>query len=347
MRVAVLGLAHVHVENYIAILESLPGVDLIGCAERGGLERPGPEGAAVGPRQRPSRTFAGVQTYPSAQSLLKDCPDAVIICSETSHHRELVEQAAAAGSHILCEKPIATTLTDARAMNEACQRAGVQFMTAFPMRFDATLKQTRRELQAGSLGEVLGVVGVNHSVNPSAHDAWFADPALSGGGALMDHVVHLADLYRWCFGCEIREVYAALGQTPGSSVETSGLLLMTLENGLQASIDCSWSRPGSYPRWGHLTLEIVAENGALRVDPFAEHLTLYSPSSPGPQWVGFSPDPNRAMLEAFLESAAQNTPPPVSWLDGYRALQVVLGAYASNRSGQPETLSSNLTHPHP
>jgi len=329
MRVAVLGLAHVHVENYIALLESLPGVNLIGCAERGGLTQP-------------SRTFAGVKLYSSVQSLLEQRPDAVIICSETAYHRELVQQAAHAGAHVLCEKPIATTLEDARVMNEACQKAGVQFMTAFPMRFDATLEQTRRELQAGSLGQVLGVVGVNHSVNPSAHDAWFADPELAGGGAAMDHVVHLADLYRWCFGCEVREVYAALGRTSGSKVETSGLLLVTLENGVQASIDCSWSRPGHYPRWGHLTLEIVAEHGALRIDPFAEHFTVYSAAQPGPQWVGFSPDPNRAMLQAFLESAARGTPPPVTWLDGYRALQVVLGAYASSRSGQPEVLSSEI-----
>jgi len=329
MRVAFLGLAHVHVENYVSILESLPNVDLIGCAEREGLSSP-------------CRTFTGVQMYPSVSLLLEGCPDAVIICSETAHHRELVEQAAAAGAHILCEKPIATTLEDALAMNAACQKAGVQFMTAFPMRFDATLEQTRRELQAGSMGPVLGVVGANYSVNPSAHDAWFADPALAGGGAAMDHVVHLADLYRWCFGCEIREVYATLGRTPGSSVETSGLLLVTLENGVQASIDCSWSRPGSYPRWGQLTLEIVAENGALRVDPFAEHLSLYGNTLPGPQWVSFSPDPNRAMLRAFLESVERGSPPPVTWLDGYRALQVVLGAYASNQSGQPEVLSSEI-----
>jgi len=326
VRVAVLGLAHVHVEAYVAILNALPDVELIGCAER--------DDAA------PSRQFFDAQLYRNVATLLAERPDAVIVCSETVHHRALVEQAAAAGAHVLCEKPIATTLEDAVAMRDACLHHGVTFMTAFPMRFDASVMQARQTLQSGSLGQVLGIVGVNHSINPSAHDTWFADPALAGGGAVMDHVVHLADLYRWWFGSDVREIYASLGRGPGDAVETSGVLLVTLSNGLSASIDCSWSRPPSYPRWGHLKMEVVAEQGVLRLDPFAEHLTVYAEATT-PAWVGFAPDANRAMLTAFLDSVRLASAPPVTWLDGYRALQVALGAYASDRSGQPETVSSS------
>lgn len=325
MRVAVLGLAHVHVEAYVAILNALPDAELIGCAER--------DGAA------PGRQFSDARRYRDVSSLLAERPDAVIVCSETVHHRALVEQAAAAGAHVLCEKPIATTLEDAVAMRDACLHHGVRFMTAFPMRFGAAVMQARQTLQSGSLGQILGMVGVNHSVNPSAHHAWFADPQLAGGGAVMDHVVHLADLYRWWFGSDVREVYASLGRGPEDAVETSGVLLVTLSNGLSASIDCSWSRPPSYPRWGHLKVEVVGEQGVLRLDPFAEHLTVYGATT-APAWVGFAPDANRAMLIAFLDSVRLASAPPVTWLDGYRALQVALAAYASDRLGQPEPVSS-------
>ena len=323
MRVAVLGLAHVHVEAYLTLLGTLPGVELIGCAER--------DGAAL-----TTRPMGGAHLFPDVTALLAERPDAVIICSETLHHRLLVEQAAAAGAHILCEKPIATTLEDALAMQGVCRDHGVQFMTAFPMRFDPTMLQARQIVQHGQLGKVLGVVGVNHSVNPASHDAWFADPVLAGGGAVMDHVVHLADLYRWLFASDVREVYAALGRPPGSAVETSGLLFVTLGSGIYASIDCSWSRPPRYPRWGHLRLEIVGELGVLRADPFAEYLNVSGPS--GNAWSGFAPDANRAMLLAFLESVQYHVQPPVTWLDGYRALQVALGAYTSDAAGQPTKL---------
>lgn len=326
LKVAILGLAHVHTEGYISILKTLPGVELLGCAERDGIAS--------------SRTFEGVKMFSGVTALLEQRPDAVIICSETVFHRELVERAARAGAHILCEKPIATTLEDARIMQDACHTAGVNFMTAFPMRFDITLQHTRQTLQEGSLGAVLGIVGVNHSINPSSHDAWFADPILAGGGAVMDHTVHLTDLYRWFFKTEILEVYAALGHPLGSSVETSGILLVTLENGLHASIDCSWSRPAHYPRWGHLKMEIVCEKGVLVVDPFADHLTLFDTANPAPTWVSFAPDPNRAMLLAFLESVQKHLPPPVTWLDGYRTLQVALSAYTSSQTGQLERITN-------
>ena len=90
-------------------------------------------------------------------------------------------------------------------------------------------------------------------------------------------------------------------------VDTAGLILMTLSNGIQASIDCSWSRPVSYPRWGHLKMEIVGEKGAVVMDAFAQHLTLYSRGAVrDPGWIGFGPDPNQAMMAEFVGSIREN-----------------------------------------
>lgn len=326
MRIGFLGFSHVHAEGYLALLRETPGVQVVGFSEDG-------------PQARSDAVRSALKHYPSANALLSEGLNGVIICSETSGHRALVEQAAAAHTPVLCEKPIATTLEDALAMKHACEARGVPFMTAFPMRFDPASLELRYAVKSGELGQILGVNGVNHSENPAPHRAWFADPVLAGGGAVMDHVVHLVDLLRWTLDSEVVEVYAQVQRSPSSAVDTAGLLLITLENGVQASIDCSWSRPARYPRWGHLKLDVVGEHGVLVVDAFAQYLTVFASSAMrSPEWRGFGADPNEAMLRSFLQALERGTEPAVSWHDGYQALRVALAAYESSRLGQPVRL---------
>lgn len=330
MRIGILSFAHLHAEGYQASLRTLPGVELVGFSHEDAEE---------------GRRFAaeyGLRWYPSHQELLAEGLDGVVVCSENARHRELVEMAAEAKCHVLCEKPIEASLEDAQAMREACERNGVHFMTAFPMRFAPSVQSVRAAIQQGQLGQVYGVNGINHAEIPTAHRAWFADKERAGGGAVMDHVVHLADLLRWYFGAEVTEVYAEVDNLfyPGAvEVDTAGLLLLSLSNGVQASIDCSWSRPPWYPRWGHLKMEVVGERGALVLDAFAQYVTLYARNAPRKvSWVGFGPDPNRGMLEEFVVSIRQNRPPLVTWNDGYQALRVALAAYQSTQAQEPVQL---------
>lgn len=329
VRVGIMSFAHVHADGYAALLRSNPGVDFIGFSEPE-LER----------GESASRNH-GPTWFRTHEELLAQKPDAVIVCSENFGRLELVREAARAGAHVLCEKPIEISLPRALSMREACEHAGVKFMTAFPMRFDPTITLLRERVQNGGLGRVYGINGINHSECPKAHRAWFAQKALAGGGAVMDHTVHLADLYRWIFGAEIRNVHAEVGNPfdPDVDVDTAGLALLTLQNGVFASIDCSWSRPSSYPRWGHLKLEIVGERGALDVDAFAQHLTVYSPRNPrAVTWANWGSDPNAAMLEAFFSSIRDDTDVRVTWKDGFEALRVALACYESNAAGQPVAL---------
>lgn len=330
MRIGILSFAHLHAEGYQASLRTLTGVELVGFSHEDAEE---------------GRRFAaeyGLRWYPSHQELLAEGLDGVVVCSENARHRELVEMAAEAKCHVLCEKPIEASLEDAQAMREACERNGVHFMTAFPMRFAPSVQSVRAAIQQGQLGQVYGVNGINHAEIPTAHRAWFADKERAGGGAVMDHVVHLADLLRWYFGAEVTEVYAEVDNLfyPGAvEVDTAGLLLLSLSNGVQASIDCSWSRPPWYPRWGHLKMEVVGERGALVLDAFAQYVTLYARNAPRKvSWVGFGPDPNRGMLEEFVASIRQNRPPLVTWNDGYQALRVALAAYQSTQAQEPVQL---------
>ncbi|MCX7782795.1 MAG: Gfo/Idh/MocA family oxidoreductase [Meiothermus sp.] len=330
MRIGILSFAHLHAEGYQAHLKGIPGVELVGFSHEDPTE---------------GRHFAekyGLRWFSRPQDLLAEGLDGVLVCSENTRHRELVEMAAQARCQILCEKPIATNPADARAMQAVCEAYGVHFMTAFPMRFDGSVQAVRSLLLEGRLGRIYGVNGINHSEIPNAHRRWFAEEALAGGGAALDHIVHLADLLRWDFAAEIREVYAELDNLfyPNAvKVDTAGLLLLSLSNGVQASIDCSWSRPTWYPRWGHLKMEVVGERGAVVLDAFAQHLTLYSRGADrNPSWVGFGPDPNRAMLEEFIASIREQRPPSVTWQDGCQAMRVALAAYESSASRSVVTL---------
>jgi predicted dehydrogenase len=330
MRIGILSIAHLHAEGYQANLKSIPGVDLVGFSHEDSEE---------------GRSFAEKFKLPwftTHQELLAQGLDGVVICAENARHCELVELAAAARCQILCEKPIETSLAKAEAMKTACEKNGVRFMTAFPMRFATPTQALRAAIREDKLGKVFGVNGINHSENPSDHRAWFANRALAGGGAAMDHIVHLADLLRWCFATEIVEVYAEIDNLfrPGElDVDTAGLLLVRLSNRVQASIDCSWSRPSWYPRWGHLKMEVIGERGAAVMDSFAQHLTVYSrTASRNPDWVGFGPDPNQPMIREFVDSIRNQREPSVTWNDGYQALRVVLAAYESAQRKEPVKL---------
>jgi predicted dehydrogenase len=328
MKIAIMSFAHLHAEGYVQNLRAIPGVELIGMADDDPARA-----------ERFSRAY-GLPRFAGYAELLEARPDAVLVCSENSRHRGLVELAAAAGAHVLCEKPLATTLEDARAMVDACERAGVHLMTAFPMRFSAPLLAVKQRLDAGDLGAPFCASAVNQGELPAHHRAWFIDPQLAGGGALMDHTVHLADVLRWYLGSEVVEVYAQTNRILHAdtvAVETGGLLVLTFASGFFASIDCSWSRPPGYPTWGGLALELVTERGALTVDAFRQNLTVYRG---GAAWDFWGSDANQAMVGEFVAAVREGRPPAVSGLDGLRALEVALAGYESARTGQPVRIES-------
>ncbi len=287
----------------------------------------------------------GVPYFNSYEALLAARPHAVIVCSENARHRAHVELAAAAGVHVLCEKPLAPTVADAQAMVAACARAGVVLSTAFPMRYSAPLLEVKARLDAGDLGQVHCLNTTNQGRLPAGQRPWFIDPALAGGGAVMDHTVHVADLLRWFLHSEVVEVYAQttrLLHGPELPVETGGLLLLSFANGVFASLDCSWSRPPYYPTWGNVNLELITDRGALLVEAFRQNLTVYRADLQRPTLAPWGSNNDQAMLADFLAAVHPGAarPPRVTGLDGLRATQVVAAAYASARTGQPVRLLS-------
>lgn len=328
LRIAVLSFAHTHALSYVHALKATPGIELI-AADPDGAAAPddAPRGAALAAELG----VAYVETYDEAFAWK---PDAVVIAAENSRHRALVERAAAAGVHVLCEKPLATTVEDAIAMREACERAGVILMVAYPVRFAPSVRDAIAELRSGRLGRVLGVTGINNGKLPQDR-AWFTDPVLAGGGALVDHVVHCADLLDELLGERAQTVRAVsnsiLHAERDLEVETGGLVTIQYPSGVIATIDCSWSWPMSSATWGGLTLQVVAERGTVTVSPFAKGVAGHD--AHGETWNPVGADLDALLLDEFVRAVRAGRQPQPDAGVGIRTVEIAKAAQASAARG--------------
>lgn len=328
MRIGLLSAAHLHVDAYVANLRAA-GAEVVGLTD----DDPG--------RGRAWCSAHGVPWVDSTGELLARDLDGVVVCSETAAHRRDIEAAAAAGLGVLCEKPLATTEVDAAALVAACERAGVPLLTAFPMRYSPPMREVADLLASGALGEVQAAMGTNQGELPMRHRAWFVEPTRSGGGALMDHVVHLADVLRWYLDDEVVEVYAATNRllhAPTVTVETGGVVMLTFASGVFASIDCSWSKPDVYPTWGGLRLDLVGDEGVVGVDAFAQRLTVHGGSDGPLAWPEWGSDANQGLIDDFVAVLRDGRSPQVTGDDGLAATRVALAAARSAELGAPVAL---------
>ncbi|RNA67673.1 Gfo/Idh/MocA family protein [Alteribacter keqinensis] len=318
MNIGIISFAHLHAVGYAKAISSIPDVNLTGIAYEEDPEK-GKEFAD---------TF-NTEFYSSVDALLHSEVEAVIITSENSRHVDHVVKAAKAKKHILCEKPIATTLEDGRKIMKVCKEEGVLFQTAFPVRYNTPVLEGKRIVESGALGTILAMKGLNRGTNPGG---WFNDKELAGGGAVMDHTVHVTDIMRWYTGSEVKSVHAETGNlfgTPG--VEDAGLLTLEFESGAFATLDCSWSRNEKYPTWGDVVLEVVGTQGNLKIDAFGQRLHVYSNEN-GTSWESWGDDMDKEMIQGFMSHVREGKEPSVTARDGYEALRVALAAYEASAS---------------
>ncbi|HIC88299.1 MAG TPA: Gfo/Idh/MocA family oxidoreductase [Anaerolineae bacterium] len=326
MKIGMLSFAHMHAGSYASCLQQLPDVKLAGIWDENqdrGIEMA---------KRFGSRYYADHETL-----LVEDDIAGVIVCAANVDHRWLTEAAAAAGKHVLCEKPLATSLEDAHAMIRACDEAGVILQTAFPVRFSPPVQEVQHMIAAGKIGPVLAAKTTNHGRMPGG---WFIDPEKSGGGAVIDHTVHVVDLLRWILDQEVVEVYAEVGTLlhPGLPVDDAGLLHLRFESGFFATLDASWSRPSIFPTWGDVTMEIIGRDGVIHLDAFAQNVNLYSQVDQQVAWVNWGSNMDLGLVRSFVDAIAENKPPLITGYDGLKALEVALAAYRSAQTGQPVPL---------
>ncbi|MER3466501.1 MAG: gfo/Idh/MocA family oxidoreductase, partial [Armatimonadota bacterium] len=231
LRLGFLSCAHMHAHGYANAGREREDVELVGVWDHK------PERATEFARRWEMPTFEQLDA-------LLERSDAVVIASENVRHAEHIELAASSGKHILCEKPLATTEDEAKRIRTAVEAAGVTFMTSFPCRLSPAYSAMRTRIQDGAIGAVLALCGTNRGTCPLD---WFVEPQESGGGALMDHVVHVADLMRDLLGESPSSVYAQTNSLRlDLACEDTAFLHFTFPSGVFGTLDGSWSRPSGY-----------------------------------------------------------------------------------------------------
>ena len=189
--------------------------------------------------------------------------EAVYVATPNHLHCPLVERIARAGKHVLCEKPMATTLADAEVMVIACQAAGVRYATAFDQRFQARHRRLREMVDTDRLGEITAVrvhyacwtPGNWSPVPGEAHDNWRVDPARAGGGAFIDLAPHGLDLSQVLLGEPLVEVKCLLQRRVFPyPVDDGAALVGRFFSGTLLLLNVAYNCPDLFPR---RTLELI------------------------------------------------------------------------------------------
>ncbi len=257
--------------------------------------------------------------------------EAVVICSSTDTHAQFIEEAAAAGKHIFCEKPIDFDLARIDRALEAVEKAGVKLQIGFNRRFDPNFKRVHEMVAAGK-------IGTPHILRITSRDP---EPPPIGyikvsGGIFLDMTIHDFDMARYLIGSEVNEIYAAGGVMVDPAIGEAGdidtaVITLRFENGTIGTIDNSRKAVYGYDQ----RVEVFGSEGMVVVANKTPDTAVYSnaegvhSSLPLFFFVERYTDSYIAEMQAFIECIQQDKTPPVTGLDG--RIPVVMG-YAAKKS---------------
>ncbi|WP_274365826.1 Gfo/Idh/MocA family protein [Paenibacillus thermotolerans] len=312
------GMGQVHARSYAG----MPGVELVAVCDII------PELAEEVGRKTGASPFVSFEEMVASSDF-----QTVSIAVPSYLHKELVMKAAAAGKHVICEKPIALHPEDARDMVRCCEEHGVRLFIGHVVRFFPDYAQIKRQIDEGQIGKV----GVAHARRVGGHpgDArpWFKD-ADKSGGVIADLMVHDIDFMRWTLG-EVASVYA---RNKVDSHMDYALLTLLFESGAVGNLEAFWGYPGSF----RYSAEFAGSKGLLRCDSMsAQSLQIRKaavqesgekaveiPQSPGYR------DPYYAELEHFVACIRDGSEPIVTADDACKALEIAAAAHESIRTGK-------------
>jgi predicted dehydrogenase len=285
------------------------------------------------------RRCGAVPVYNDPDSLIEsESLDAVIISSSTSAHVKNVEQCAAAGLHILCEKPLGLSLDDCHRADDAVTAATVKLMIGHTRQFDAGYVKAKRLIESGAIGRPVLYRSLSGDVDPPPPT--FADLAVSGG-LILDSMYHDIYLGRWLMDDEIIRVYGEGEALVDANVRSVGdvdnaVVSARFAGGAMATMTASRTT-----RYGHdLRGEVIGDEGAVQVGRLqktpvrwldsngAHHDTVFTtPERMGDAFV--------TMLQSFVDCVVNDIEPPVSSQDGLATLATAIAARQSIQTGAP------------
>src|SRR6266581_8002918 len=267
--------------------------------------------------------------------------DAVAICSSTDTHSRIIQEAAAAGKHIFCEKPIDYDLARIHAALSAVEKAGVKLQIGFNRRFDPSFAKVRELVTQGAIGQP-------HIIRITSRDP--EPPSLEyikvSGGIFLDMTIHDFDMVRFLSGSEAEEVYAIGEALIDPAIRQAGdvdtaVVTMRLKSGALATIDNSFKADYGYDQ----RVEVFGSKGSASAGNHApdQHVLMDAAGvhQAKPLYFFLERYTEAYVLEmrAFVEAVLNKQPPPVTGIDGLQAVIMGLAATRSLREGRPVKLS--------
>ncbi|MEW6227045.1 MAG: Gfo/Idh/MocA family oxidoreductase [Bacillota bacterium] len=262
----------------------------------------------------------------------------VSVCLPTYLHRDWVEKAAAMGKHVFCEKPIALSCEDGRAIIEACQKARVRLGIGHVVRYFPEYEMVHDDIAGGRLGRI-GVVRLfRGGPFPVAWSNWYSDQRRSGG-LLMDLSIHDFDFLQWCLG-PVERVYAHRFRNELPLEHT--LTVLRMKSGAIAHVEGSWAHPGGF----HYRFEVCGDAGMVEFDsrrsqPLSVVARQGAGQGPGvvvPESPLAGKEPYLRELLDFLAYIRSESVPRVTPEDAVAAVAVSLAAIKSADTGEVVTL---------
>lgn len=267
---------------------------------------------------------------------------AVSIATPDHLHREVAVAAAAAGKHLLVEKPLATTVEDAEAIVAAAEASGVTLVVDFHNRVNPPMVQARDAIRRGDIGSPRYIYArlSNTVAVPTEMLRW------SGrSSALWFLASHMVDVVRWMIDDEPVRVYAVTrsGVLREMGVDTADFHVATMEfaSGAVATFEHAWIMPRTHPTVKDLKLEILGSRGQINIDGshnrtleiYGERATypdLLAPPT-GPHLTGFVLD----SIAHFVDTITEGAPPIATGADGVAITRILCAIEDSAASGQP------------
>lgn len=292
----------------------------------------------------------GVWHAPSVEALLaRDDVEAVVLATPDQNRRELTLAAAAAGKHVLAEKPMAPTIADCDAMMSACRRAGVNLAVVKTERYRKITKRAKQLIDEGVIGPIRMMRTVSSFPITLARELfesrpWMADPA--GGGLFMGMASHNTDFLRWLTGANAVKVFAQVNtfsdiKAPAQSV----MAQIAFENGIMAHMWISSEFPPPGIPSSEVRFQVVGRDGMLDLENF-EFLDL----GKGEKWERIeTPErfdylkepkspirlyPHIGVVQEFVDSILEKRPPRVGGAEGRAAVEICEACLISARTGR-------------
>ncbi|HEX7069221.1 MAG TPA: Gfo/Idh/MocA family oxidoreductase [Rhodothermales bacterium] len=268
--------------------------------------------------------------------------DAVCICTPSGQHAAQTIAAARAGKHVLVEKPMALSLSDAERMIRACESAGVRLGVVYQRRFDPTFQAVRRALDDEAIGTLtMGVLSMPYFRSQDYYESatWRGTWALDGGGVLMNQGIHMADLLAWFMGDPI-DVSAHAG-TLGHDVEVEDVVAAALRfsNGAVATIAATTTAEPGFPHRlalygtrGGLVIEGEAvvswQSTSGAIPPFVNaDASAIQSAGTGSDPKGIAPIGHIRAVQDLVAAIREGRSPAVDGHEGKRSLGLVLAVY--------------------